>query len=110
MESQAKVLVNFRNPNEKLTRYSFPSKILEYIASGSMVISTRLIGIPEEYFKYVIPVNLDDNKEVLSTLRMVLQLSSEEYVSKCREAIEFVQNFKNRDFQTKRIITFLNCV
>lgn len=45
----ADVLVNPRDPADDFTRYSFPSKILEYLASGTAVVSTRLSGIPEDY-------------------------------------------------------------
>ena len=106
MESQAKVLVNFRNPNEKLTRYSFPSKILEYIASGSMVMSTRLVGIPEEYFEYVIPVDITDRSAIIACLVKVFSLQDKEYIDCCLEAQTFVCN-KNYKAQTKRVIEFL---
>lgn len=39
-----------RDPNEDYVRYSFPSKLIEYMATGTPVITTRLPGIPEEYF------------------------------------------------------------
>lgn len=45
----ADVLVNPRPPGQGFTRYSFPSKLLEYVASGALIVSTRLEGVPEEY-------------------------------------------------------------
>lgn len=52
-EKQAKVLLNVRNPENDLTKFSFPSKILEYMASGGIVISSKLDGIPTEYNEYI---------------------------------------------------------
>lgn len=47
--AEADVLVNPRPPGQGFTRYSFPSKLLEYLAAGRPVVSTRLEGIPAEY-------------------------------------------------------------
>ncbi len=52
-EKQAKVLLNVRNPQNDLTRFSFPSKVLEYMAAGGIVISSELGGIPTEYNEYI---------------------------------------------------------
>lgn len=65
LETQAKVLINPRDPLKPITFYTFPSKLLEYIASGTLTISTKLRGIPCEYFNYLI--QLDDVK--VDTLR-----------------------------------------
>ena len=51
-EKKALLLVNPRPVNEEFSKYSFPSKTIEYMLSGTPVISTKLPGIPEEYFDY----------------------------------------------------------
>lgn len=106
MEESAKILVNFRSPNEKLTKYSFPSKILEYIASGSLVLSTRLLGIPEEYFDYIVPVEQSDKEKVKAVIRSNLLLKDEQYVTYCEAAQKFIKK-KNYYFQSKKIVDFL---
>ena len=108
MESLAKILVNFRDPNELLTRYSFPSKIMEYIASGSLVLSTRLAGIPVEYFDYIGQIVVDDKKQIITELSKNLCMPDEEYLSKCIKAQEFIMNNKNTAIQTERIIQFIS--
>jgi len=45
---KVKLLVNMRNPDDVYTKYSFPSKMFEYMASGTPVLTTKLDGIPEE--------------------------------------------------------------
>ena len=52
--ANADVLVNPRPPGQSFTRYSFPSKLLEYLSTGKPVISTRLEGIPVEYSGLVV--------------------------------------------------------
>lgn len=109
MEEKAKILMNFRSPDEELTKYSFPSKILEYIASGSLVLSTRLLGIPEEYFDYIVPVDQTDKEKVKTVIRYSLQLEDEQYVAYCEAAQRFIKK-KNYYFQSKKIVDFLDAL
>jgi glycosyltransferase involved in cell wall biosynthesis len=53
IQSSASCLVLSRSPEQAYTRYSFPSKLLEYLVSGVPILTTRLAGIPDEYFKFV---------------------------------------------------------
>lgn len=52
--SKANLLVNPRPTNLPDSKYSFPSKILEYMLSGTPTLVTRLPGIPKEYDEYVL--------------------------------------------------------
>jgi len=52
IQGKSALLVVARDPMEKYTRYSFPSKLLEYMVSGTPVLITRLDGIPEEYYDF----------------------------------------------------------
>jgi glycosyltransferase involved in cell wall biosynthesis len=52
IQSRSALLVLTRDPKETYTRYSFPSKLLEYLVSGVPVLTTRLSGIPDEYFEF----------------------------------------------------------
>ncbi len=53
LQAQAAVLVNPRQNVGGLTRYSFPSKTMEYLASGRPVLGYKLDGIPAEYDPYI---------------------------------------------------------
>lgn len=53
LQRYATVLVNPRQNTEEFTKYSFPSKMLEYLASGVPVIAYKLDGIPDEYDPYI---------------------------------------------------------
>lgn len=50
---QALVVVNPRNMSMQQNRYNFPSKVLEYIASGRVVLSTKFVGY-DNYEKYLL--------------------------------------------------------
>ena len=107
LESEAKLLVNLRSPNALLSRYSFPSKILEYISSGSMVLTTKLDGIPDEYYKYIEVLPSLDINVVSSVIDNLLSLDDETYFSKCSIAQEFVNKQKDLNTQSKRIREFI---
>ena len=53
IQAASSCLILSRSPDEKYTRYSFPSKLLEYMAAGIPVLTTRLDGIPEEYYNFL---------------------------------------------------------
>lgn len=53
LQSQCDVLVNPRTDEGEFTKYSFPSKTMEYLLSGSKVVMYRLPGIGEEYYRYI---------------------------------------------------------
>lgn len=53
LQTQCDVLVNPRTDEGEYTKYSFPSKTMEYLLSGSKVVMYRLAGIGEEYYQYI---------------------------------------------------------
>ena len=95
LERKAKILVNLRDPSVPVTKYAFPSKILEYLASGSVVVSTKLEGIPSEYFEYIVPIIDLSIDGITECINSVLMLSDEEYIKKCLAGQKFVFFNKN---------------
>lgn len=53
LQTQCDVLINPRPAEGEYTHYSFPSKTMEYLLSGSKVLMYRLPGIGEEYYRYI---------------------------------------------------------
>ena len=49
MQHQATILVNPRTSDGEYTKYSFPSKNMEYMVSGTPVLTTDLPGMPKEH-------------------------------------------------------------
>jgi glycosyltransferase involved in cell wall biosynthesis len=74
---RADFLVNPRDPRWPGAAYSFPSKLFEYLQAGKPVISTRLPGIPEEYFTLFRPVELADQRSFEASLETALRVDDD---------------------------------
>lgn len=110
LQRTADVLVNPRQNNEEFTKYSFPSKNLEYLSSGIPLIAYKLDGIPEEYTSYINYVEDDGIDSLGIMLKKVCYDQNGEYLLRAQRAREFVVKEKNATVQARRIIDFLSCV
>ena len=106
-ELRATLLINPRPTIESFTKYSFPSKNMEYMASGTPVLTTKLPGMPKEYYDYVYLFDDETVKGMAETLKKVLSLSDDELHSKGISAREFVFQEKTNAKQAKRIIDLI---
>lgn len=107
-QKEAKFLINPRPSTEDFTKYSFPSKLIEYLASGTPVISTRLKSIPESYWKYLIPIEEEDTDGIRNTLVQCLNMSDVDCNVRACNSINFVKNEKNSVKQAQKVINWLN--
>jgi glycosyltransferase involved in cell wall biosynthesis len=107
VEQEATLLINPRPSNEEFSKYSFPSKTLEYMVSGTPLLTTRLPGIPEEYFNYTYTIEKETKGGLVDALVKVLGESDENLEKKGRDAFEYVKNNKTNIKQGKIIVDFL---
>ena len=107
LENKAKVLVNLRNPNDALTKYSFPSKLMEYLNSGALVVSTRLSGIPSEYFDYLTSLETLSAESLSALLTQLMMLSDDAVLSRGQKSKEFLSKNKSYISQSEKIINFI---
>ena len=107
LQKNATVLVNPRQNNEEFTKYSFPSKNLEYLSSGVPLVAYKLDGIPNEYDEYI-HYPADDSPESLSReIIKISNLTDDERQSLGQKARDFVFENKNKVKQAQRIIEFI---
>ena len=77
------------------------------MATGVPMVTTRLAGIPEEYYDYVFTFESCDVDTYYQTLMQILSLSENELMVKGQRAQDFVLNKKNNLAQTERIIELI---
>lgn len=109
-EKSALALVNVRDPREEYTKYSFPSKTFEYMASGTPFISTILPGIPKEYLDYMVTVEDNSVEAIENGLRTILTMSANEREVFGRKARKYVLNKKNKIVQSKKVMDLLELI
>lgn len=107
MQRKATVLVNPRTSEGEYTKYSFPSKTMEYMAAGRPVVMNRLPGVPQEYLKYLIIPEDESVSALADTLDSVLARTSEELDSLGSEGRRFIKDNKNATMQVRRILDLL---
>lgn len=106
-QQKATLLVNPRPSNEEFTKYSFPSKNMEYMASGTPALMTRLPGMPEEYLEYVYILEDESIEGMAGKLKEVLNFSQKENMEKGRKAKEYVLKEKSNKNQAERVMKWL---
>lgn len=103
----AAILINPRPTTEEFTKFSFPSKNMEYMVSGTPLLTTKLPGMPSEYNDYVYLFEEESTAGIGNTLKYLLSKSNEELLNFGNQAQRFVLDNKSNKIQAKRIIDFL---
>lgn len=106
-ERHVSLLVNPRPTEGVYTKFSFPSKTLEYLVSGCPVLSAKLQGIPPEYDDYLFYFDDTKDDDLAMQLRMILDLSNEELQVRGTRGREFALKNKTNVIQAKKILGFL---
>lgn len=104
----ATLLINPRPTDEEFTKFSFPSKNMEYMVSGTPLLTTKLLGMPKEYYDYVFLIQDESVKGIKKMLNEILCKSDNELRCFGNKAQEFVIENKSNVAQCKRILDFLS--
>lgn len=104
LQASATVLVNPRQNNMEFTKYSFPSKNLEYLLSGRPVIVYKLDGIPDEYDDYFIYPESNSVEDLKKVMESILSMDEEVRNEIGQKGRNFVIREKNNVVAAKKII------
>jgi len=87
LQNEADILVNPRKPEGEYTIYSFPSKTMEYLETGNLVISYMLAGIPDEYRKMLL---CPDDSGLFMTLQYAINMQIQEKIDKGKRNLHYL--------------------
>lgn len=110
MQTKSSLLVNPRIPDKNpYTRYSFPSKTMEYLSSGTPALIYQLDGIPDEYFKYCYSLDKNhcDINSLTSKIIEIINIPLSKRNALGLKAREFILNEKNSLVAGKKIYELL---
>lgn len=100
-------LINCRNPLDEFVRYSFPSKLLEYLLTGIPILTTRLPGVPDEYNKYFNHIDGGSPEMIADAIRKMLVVPVDYSNRKAAEGREFVLKEKNSKMQVLKLLKLI---
>lgn len=108
LQKSANLLVNPRTPEGDFTKYSFPSKTMEYLASGVPTLLYKLPGIPEAYYQYCFC--LEDLSVAALSNKMAEVLYENPVILNDigLRARNFILTMKNPIEQSKKVIDIIN--
>src|SRR5690606_19806249 len=89
------LLINPRPSELLLSRYSFPSKNLEYMLSGTPLVTTKLPSIPADHYPYLYFFEDETVSGFKNSLINLLKKNPDELNEKGLEAQAYVLNFKS---------------
>lgn len=109
LQTQASFLINPRRGNDEFVKYSFPSKVMEYMASGTPVIMYHLPGIPADYDRHYLPIAAPGADGIAAALAAALAMPPADRAAMGRAAERFVREHKGPREQVRKIVELLYC-
>lgn len=107
LQRRATVLVNPRTSEGEFTKYSFPSKTIEYLVSGVPAVIYKLPGIPEEYFDYCFVADREDATGLKEKIVEVCEMNDDKRQTFGLAAKCFIKEQKNAKRQCEKIYNMI---
>lgn len=108
LEQQSSILIDPRPVDDIFVKMSFPSKIIEYMASGTPVLVTELPCFTPDYEEHQYRIKESGVDGIYKALMEVLSFSNDELAEKGNQAKNFVLQNKTIEKQCKKIIDFID--
>ena len=107
LQKKATVLINPVFPSKTFTKYFFPSKTMEYMASGTPTLMYRLGCLPKDYYPYLYFMEDESVDGIKNKLIDICEKSDDELKSFGQKASNFIINEKNEKKQAGKISKFI---
>lgn len=109
LQCEASLLVNPRQPIGEFTEYSFPSKTIEYMASGTPLLMYQLPGVPDEYFKYCYSLDKDhlSQNDLCEIMTEIVNTPKATLMQMGLKAQNYIIEHKNSIAQCSKIIEMI---
>jgi glycosyltransferase involved in cell wall biosynthesis len=107
LEKEITVYINPRTNEGRYTKYSFPSKTMEYMLSGKPILMYKLDGIPDEYDQYLYYIEGNQASDIADKILEICEKPQCELDDFGQKARLFVLENKNSKIQAKKIIDMI---
>jgi glycosyltransferase involved in cell wall biosynthesis len=105
--TSADVLINMRPTKRIKTDYFFPSKILEYLASGTPVITTCTGHIEEDYSDFVFLLKDESPQGLAQLMQVVAAMELNLRIQKGKAAQTYIRTHNTWEMQGCRVFKFI---
>jgi glycosyltransferase involved in cell wall biosynthesis len=105
--STADLLINPRPSGPLSARYVFPSKLIEYLASGRPVLTTATADVVEEYGRFAYVLRDETPQGLATAIEKVASLPEEERLGLGRAARQHMLKDKTWKVQGERVTGFI---
>ncbi len=109
IQSNAYLLINTRPVDDPISKVTFPSKIFEYMLSGTPVLTTRLTGFNRQFDDKVYFVDGVSPEEIALGIKNVLTKDLSELRSTAFRAFKFISEERSWVNNVKLIQEFVGC-
>jgi len=109
LEKKSDFLINVRDPDSDLVKYSFPSKMFDYLASGTPIISSILPSFNAHMTSVLIPVKNYNINSIKTAIETALDINPSAYKKLSIEMTALSEELsENR--MSKKILSILGAV
>ena len=110
LQRKSTLLVNPVPPSQEFTRYFFPSKTMDYLASGTPTLMFALECLPEDYLGHIYLFSGETEEQMCNDLIHYCSKPAEELRRFGSDAVRFIRSEKNPKVQTAKIIDLITKV
>lgn len=107
-QKEATVIVSPRQTNLEFVKYSFPSKSLDSLASGTPYIAHKLPCDPLEYGSVIQYAEDETDQALARKIIEICELPSPERIELGKAAIKFINEQKNPTVMAKKVVDLWN--
>lgn len=108
LQQESTLLVNPRHSDEVFTRYSFPSKTMEYMASGTPVVMCPLACLPDDYKEHLFFFDDESVEGFKNRLIDICEMKKSVLSEHGRKARIFILDKKNSVTQVRKILNMMD--
>jgi len=105
--NSASVLINMRITKNVNTEYFFPSKMMEYLASGAPVISTCTGHVEQEFGAFTYLLKEETSQALAELIQQIAELDPVEFRKTGERARAYMTSHKTWEAQTQKLVVFI---
>ena len=106
----ADLLINPRPTHEAFAGLSFPSKLIEYLATGRPVLTTKIASIPETYIPYFSFIVDESPKGIREAIEAIMQISSTDREGFASAGRQFINSDASESVIGSKIADLIECL